>query len=61
MIYLIALAIIGGACLLMYMFSEAFADRIIYKELSFPEFPESFGEVKLFLFRIFIRGRCQNR
>ncbi|MCS0672273.1 metallophosphoesterase [Cytobacillus firmus] len=48
MIYLIALAIIGGACLLMYMLREAFADRIIYKELSFPEFPESFGEVKLF-------------
>lgn len=61
MIYLIALALIGGVCLLMFMLREAFADRIIYKELSFPEFPESFGEVKLFLFLIFINGRCQKR
>ncbi|RBP89564.1 putative MPP superfamily phosphohydrolase [Cytobacillus firmus] len=48
MIYLIALALMGGACLLMYMLREAFADRVVYKELSFPEFPESFGEIKLF-------------
>ncbi|MCM3093065.1 MULTISPECIES: metallophosphoesterase [unclassified Cytobacillus] len=48
MIYLIALAFIGGAGLLLFMLREAFADRIIYKELFFPEFPESFGEIKLF-------------
>ncbi|CAM3440754.1 metallophosphoesterase [Cytobacillus oceanisediminis] len=48
MIYIAALALIGGAGLLIYMLKEAFADRIIYKELSFSEFPESFGEVKLF-------------
>ncbi|MBT2686923.1 metallophosphoesterase [Bacillus sp. ISL-47] len=48
MIYIVALAFIGGAGLLIYMLKEAFADRIIYKELSFSEFPESFGEVKLF-------------
>lgn len=59
MIYLIALAFIGGAGLLLFMLREAFADRIIYKELFFPEFPESFGEIKLFLFRIFIEGQYQ--
>lgn len=48
MIYLMALALLGGAGLLMFMLREAFADRIIYKELFFPEFPESFGEIKLF-------------
>ncbi|MBY6051384.1 metallophosphoesterase [Cytobacillus firmus] len=48
MIYLIALALIGVAGLLLFMLREAFADRIIYKELSFPEFPETFGEIKLF-------------
>ncbi|WP_026585176.1 metallophosphoesterase [Bacillus sp. J33] len=48
MIYIIALALIGGVGLLVYMLKEAFADRIIYKELSFSDFPESFGEVKLF-------------
>lgn len=50
MIYLIALALIGVAGLLLFMLREAFADRIIYKELSFPEFPETFGEIKLFYF-----------
>ncbi len=59
MIYLIALALIGVAGLLLFMLREAFADRIIYKELSFPEFPETFGEIKLFLFLIFIGGQYQ--
>ncbi|GLB58022.1 metallophosphoesterase [Cytobacillus sp. NCCP-133] len=48
MVYLIALFFIGGAGLLIYMYMEAFADRVLYKELSFSEFPDSFGEVKLF-------------
>lgn len=59
MIYLVALTLIGGIGLLLFMLREAFADRIIYKEFTFPEFPESFGEIKLFLFLIFIGGQYQ--
>ncbi|MDE3839431.1 metallophosphoesterase [Bacillus methanolicus] len=33
---------------LLYMIKEAFANRVINTELLFPEFPKSFGEVKIF-------------
>ncbi|UQD52585.1 metallophosphoesterase [Bacillus methanolicus] len=34
--------------LLLYMIKEAFSNRVIYTEFLFPEFPKSFGEVKIF-------------
>ncbi|WP_077213828.1 metallophosphoesterase [Bacillus dakarensis] len=37
-----------GAGLLLYMYKEANADRVLYQEVTFPNFPKSFGEVKIF-------------
>ncbi|MFE8695627.1 metallophosphoesterase [Cytobacillus sp. FJAT-53684] len=34
--------------LVAYMFKEAFANRVIQMDVSFSDFPETFGEVKLF-------------
>lgn len=34
--------------LIIYMVKEAFANHVIYKEITFSDFPETFGEVKLF-------------
>lgn len=45
-----AVFVIGllGAGLLIYMYKEAHADRVLYQEITFPNFPKSFGEVKIF-------------
>lgn len=37
-----------GAGLLMYMYQLAHSDHIVYHEIPFPNFPESFGEIKIF-------------
>ncbi|UII54666.1 metallophosphoesterase family protein [Cytobacillus spongiae] len=37
-----------GILLLAYMVKEAFANRVVYGEMSFSEFPKSFGEVRIF-------------
>ena len=34
--------------LVAFMAKEAFANRVIYQEIAFSDFPETFGEVKLF-------------
>ncbi|PLR84598.1 metallophosphoesterase [Bacillus canaveralius] len=38
----------AGVGLLLYMWKEAFSDRVIKHELSFVDFPKSFGAVKIF-------------
>lgn len=48
MVYFAILAVLGGAGVFLYMLKEAFSNRVIYKELSFSEFPKSLGVVKLF-------------
>ena len=51
MIYLLTIIIILGIIgifLILFMVKEAFANRVIQNELLFPDFPESFGEVKIF-------------
>lgn len=37
-----------GIGLVLFMYREAFADRVIQNHLYFDEFPESFGEVKIY-------------
>jgi predicted MPP superfamily phosphohydrolase len=39
---------IAISLLVVYMYKEAFADRVVYHELTFSTFPKSFGKVNLF-------------
>ncbi|MBY0122561.1 metallophosphoesterase [Bacillus sp. S/N-304-OC-R1] len=49
MIYAVTLSLlILGIGLILFMYKEAFADRVIRHNLFFEEFPESFGEIKIF-------------
>nr|WP_295972367.1 metallophosphoesterase [uncultured Bacillus sp.] len=43
-----AVCMILAISLLAYMYREAFANRVLHHELSFAQFPESFGDVKIF-------------
>ena len=45
---LIILCLVGILCLLIYMFKEAFANRVNYQTLEFSNFPKSFGKIHLF-------------
>lgn len=42
------IGLVGGLCLLIFMFKEAFGNQVKYEYLSFPDFPNSFGEWRLF-------------
>lgn len=46
--YFVTIAFILLVGLIIYMVKEAFSNRVIYKEITFSDFPETFGEVKLF-------------
>ncbi|MGX6442597.1 metallophosphoesterase [Neobacillus sp. K501] len=48
MAIILILILIFGVCLLLYMLREAFLNRVIKHEMSFPNFPESFGSVSIF-------------
>lgn len=48
MIFLIVILLLAGLGLIVYMYREAFADRIMFNHLAFKDFPASFGEVKIF-------------
>lgn len=48
MAIIIILILIFGVCLLLYMLREAFLNRVINHEMSFLNFPESFGSVSIF-------------
>ncbi|MGA9225703.1 MAG: metallophosphoesterase [Mesobacillus sp.] len=45
--FLLAILILGGF-LLLYMYRQAFGDRVLKHELRFKEFPASFGSVTIF-------------
>ncbi|KAA9026465.1 metallophosphoesterase [Niallia endozanthoxylica] len=61
MIFILILCFLLGAGLLFYMFKEAFADRVVYQELQFVDFPESFGEVNLFFISDIHRRRISDQ
>lgn len=42
------MVIILGTGLLVYMYRQAHLNQVIYEEISFPEFPKSLGEIKIF-------------
>jgi len=46
--YIITFIFLLGIGLILYMLKEAFENRVVQNEISFPDFPESFGEVKIF-------------
>ncbi|HAQ08676.1 MAG TPA: metallophosphoesterase [Bacillus bacterium] len=48
LIYFLTVIILAGGFLLLYMYRQAFGDRVLKQELSFKEFPESFGSVTIF-------------
>ena len=48
MVYIISIVLLFGVGLILYMLKEAFANRLIQNEVFFHDFPESFGEVKIF-------------
>lgn len=48
MLFVIIIFLLGVIALLIYMYNEAFTDRVVCEELSFPDFPKSMGEVNLF-------------
>lgn len=45
---LILVVLLFGIGLILYMFKEAFADRVMQHQLFFKDFPESFGHIKIF-------------
>lgn len=45
---IIGLMLVGGIILLIYMIREAFLNKVEEHELTFPDFPESFGKVTIF-------------
>ena len=46
--YIIVLLLIVGAGLILYMVKEAFGNHVIENEMSFEDFPKSFGSVSIF-------------
>lgn len=48
MVYIVAIVLLFGVGLILYMLKEAFANRLIRNDVYFHDFPESFGEVKIF-------------
>lgn len=48
MIYIVALILLIGVGFILYMLKEAFANRVVRMDVPFADFPESFGEVKIF-------------
>jgi len=44
----IVLLVLGGIFLLIFMVREAFLNKVVEHELTFPDFPESFGKVTIF-------------
>ena len=44
----IVLLALGGIFLLIFMVREAFLNKVVEHELTFPDFPESFGKVTIF-------------
>ncbi|MEH7255150.1 metallophosphoesterase [Neobacillus niacini] len=48
MVYIIVLLLFGGAGLILYMLKEAFLNRLVLHEMTFEDFPSSFGEVSIF-------------
>lgn len=48
LILVLLVIILMGGLLLLYMFKEAFGDRVLTQELRFQEFPASFGSVTIF-------------
>ncbi|MEH7333812.1 metallophosphoesterase [Neobacillus drentensis] len=47
-IILVALIVIGGILLLLYMLNQAFLNKVKEQDIYFPDFPATFGEVKIF-------------
>lgn len=47
-IFIVILIIIGGILLLLYMLREAFLNNVVDHELSFSDFPTSFGKISIF-------------
>lgn len=48
LIYFIFGMLLIGSFLLLYMYRQAFTDRVLEQEIRLQEFPESFGSVKIF-------------
>jgi uncharacterized protein len=48
MAIIIILILISGVCLLLYMLREAFLNKVTKHEMSFQNFPASFGSVSIF-------------
>ena len=48
MVYIIVLLLLAGVGLIFYMLKEAFLNRVVLHEMTFEDFPSSFGEVSIF-------------
>lgn len=48
MVYIVCIILLLGLGLVLYMLKEAFANRLIKNDVTFHDFPESFGEAKIF-------------
>ncbi|MFB9757742.1 metallophosphoesterase [Ectobacillus funiculus] len=48
MIVILLLVIIACLTWIVFMYKEAHVNRVIYQEYCFPDFPRSFGEVRIF-------------
>jgi predicted MPP superfamily phosphohydrolase len=46
--YIIVLLLIMGAGLILYMIKEAFLNQVVHHEMTFKDFPSSFGSVTIF-------------
>ncbi|MEH6994446.1 metallophosphoesterase [Neobacillus drentensis] len=46
--YIIVLLLIMGAGLILYMVKEAFLNHVVHHEMTFEDFPRSFGSVSIF-------------
>ncbi|WP_226085252.1 metallophosphoesterase [Mesobacillus sp. S13] len=47
-VFFIVGMLLFGSFLLLYMYRQAFADRVLEQEITLKDFPESFGSVKIF-------------
>lgn len=59
--FFITVGILLVALLLIYMVREAFQNRVIYHDLSFSTFPQSFGEVNIFFISDIHRRKVSNK
>ncbi|WP_338451768.1 metallophosphoesterase family protein [Niallia oryzisoli] len=50
-----------GVCLLLFMYKEAFSNRVIYHHLTFTSFPKSFGKLNLFFISDIHRRRISGK